>query len=229
MDHLNTFDLQLFADPPADGGDGGAPAPDPGTPGGDDGTGDSGSQTGNTILGGAGNNDQAQGGNNSGNNAAPPAGAPESYDFSNIVPEGMEYDEVSARAFGEVARKAGLSQEQASAVATYGMQYMRQGVEAAQTAFNQQVEDWGVQAQRELGGAFEETKAKAAVAMNRFEQQIPGLRQMFGETGAGNRIEMIRLMAAVGDLVGEDGGHGDNGNGHEPSIYNNTDFSLYKS
>ena len=50
---------------------------------------------------------------------------------------------------------------------------------------------------------------------------------MLNETGAGNRVEMIRLMAAIGDLIGEDGGDRNGSGGTEKSIYPNTDFKKY--
>ena len=50
---------------------------------------------------------------------------------------------------------------------------------------------------------------------------------MLNETGAGNRVEMIRLMAAIGDLIGEDGGERNGSGGVEKSIYPNTDFNKY--
>lgn len=221
------FDLQRFAEE-SDGGDGGAgaaelAASDPNGAG--DGGGDGGAKPENTdagadgrktILGGDGENPPEQS-----------AGVPEAYDFKGIVPEGMDYDEQSAAAFGEIAKKAGLSQEQASTIAAYGMQYMQQGVDAAVQAIRETQEGWAQEARTQLGGQFEATVAKAAAARNALAEKIPGLTAMLNETGAGNRIEMIRLMAAFGDLVGEDGGDRSGGAGVEKSIYPNTDFKKY--
>jgi len=221
------FDLQRFAGE-SDGGDGGAGAAEPAASdpnGAGDGGGDGGAKPENpdagadgrkTILGGDGENPPEQS-----------AGVPEAYDFKGIVPEGMDYDEKSAAAFGEIAKKAGLSQEQASTIAAYGMQYMQQGVDAAVQAIRETQEGWAQEARTQLGGQFDATVAKAAAARNALAEKIPGLTAMLNETGAGNRIEMIRLMAAFGDLIGEDGGDRSGGAGVEKSIYPNTDFRKY--
>lgn len=221
------FDLQRFAEE-SDGGDGGAGAAEPAASdpnGAGDGGGDGGAKPENTdagadgrktILGGDGENPPEQS-----------AGVPEAYDFKGIVPEGMDYDEQSAAAFGEIAKKAGLSQEQASTIAAYGMQYMQQGVDAAVQAIRETQEGWAQEARTQLGGQFEATVAKAAAARNALAEKIPGLTAMLNETGAGNRIEMIRLMAAFGDLIGEDGGDRSGGAGVDKSIYPNTDFKKY--
>ena len=221
------FDLQRFAD-----GDSGADgstgdAPDTGDTGGEGSTsdppennagGNGGKPGGDTILGGDGKNDPAK-----------PAGVPDTYDFKDVVPEGMGYDEASAAAFGEVAKKAGLSQEQASAIAAYGMQYMQQGADAALKAVYDTQAAWADEARTQLGGEFDATVAKAAAARDALAAKIPGLTAMLNETGAGNRVEMIRLMAAFGDLIGEDGGDRNGAAGAEKSIYPNTDFKKYSS
>lgn len=223
------FDLQRFAD--GDGGEDGAAGaadtpPDAGGAGGEGGTGkppadnnmggNGGKPGGDTILGGDGKNDPAK-----------PTGVPDAYDFKGVVPEGMDYDEASAAAFGEVAKKAGLSQEQASAIAAYGMQYMQQGVDAALKVVYDTQAAWADEARTQLGGEFDATVAKAAAARDALAAKVPGFTAMLNETGAGNRIEMIRLMAAIGDLIGEDGGDRNSSGGTEKSIYPNTDFNKY--
>lgn len=152
---------------------------------------------------------------------------PDAYDFKSIVPEGMTYDEQSAAAFGDVAKKAELSQEQAAAIASYGMQYMQQGVDAAMKAVEDTQAGWAQEARDALGGQFDAVVAKAAAGRDALAAKVPGLTQMLNETGAGNRVEMIRLMAAVGELVGEDGGLRGAQAGAEKSIYPNTDFKRY--
>ena len=228
------FDLQNFAEGAdggaaapeqgAGGGDGqGAPAPAAGAAGGADAAAgaDGTKPGGGTILGGTGKDGAAAEGDGS------PAGVPDVYDFKAVVPDGMDYDEKAAAAFGEVARKAGLSQEQAGAVAAYGLQYMKEGVDAAMQAVYETQSAWADAARTELGGQFEATVARAAAARDALSTKVPGLSAMLNETGAGNRVEMIRLMAAVGELIGEDGGVRGGNAGQEKSIYPNTDFSRY--
>ena len=227
MKKESVFDLQRFAGDDTDGGAAGATdtLPDADDTGGEGGKGeppennaggDGGKPGGDTILGGDGKNDPAK-----------PAGVPDTYDFKDVVPEGMDYDEASAAAFGEIAKKAGLSQEQASAIAAYGMQYMQQGADAALKAVYDTQAAWADEARTQLGGEFDATVAKAAAARDALAAKVPGFTAMLNETGAGNRVEMIRLMAAIGDLIGEDGGERNGSGGVEKSIYPNTDFNKY--
>lgn len=223
------MDLQLFAD----GGEGaggesaGTPAggePTPITPNNPDNSSNAGGN--NTILGGAGVQQPQTGNPQAGNNQ--PTGAPDAYDFSGIIPDGMEYNAQAAQEFGGIARECGLSQEQASKIAQYGMQFMQNGVDAAMQQITATYAKWGEDAKAALGADYDKTVAKAAVGINRLEKSIPGLRAVFNETGAGNRLEMIQLLAAVGDLVGEDNGHGVPGYGGEKSLYPNTNFGQYR-
>ena len=224
MKKESVFDLQRFAGDDTDGGAAGATDTPPdaddaggeGEPPENNAGGDGGKPGGDTILGGDGKNDPAK-----------PAGVPDTYDFKGVVPDGMDYDEASAAAFGEVAKKAGLSQEQASAIAAYGMQYMQQGADAALKAVYDTQAAWADEARTQLGGEFDATVAKAAAARDALAAKVPGFTAMLNETGAGNRVEMIRLMAAIGDLIGEDGGDRNGSGGTEKSIYPNTDFKKY--
>ena len=225
------FDLQLFAEGDAEGGHA---ADDAGGGAGGHAQGDAdGSASGHaaedagghaqgdadgTILGGRAQDsrqDEAQ-------------GAPEAYDFSGVVPEGMMYDEAQAASFAQVARECSLTQEQAGKIAAYGMRYMQDGVAAAQEAAVQQVADWGRAAKEALGAEFPAVTSRAAVGLEAAERTIPGVRQALNETGAGNRIELIRAFALLGELVGEDTERlaGGRSPGAE-SIYAQTDFSKY--
>lgn len=174
----------------------------------------------------AGNAEGAQGGepqkSETGN------GAPETYDFKPIVPEGMEYDEKSAGEYSALAKECGLTQEQASKIAAYGMNLMKGNADAAMQAMQQQRSHWAEEAKTELGADFAPTVAKCGVAMEALDRKIPSLRQAFDETGAGNRIEVIRAMAMLGELIGEDRGHSaGGGTGGDDPIYGNTNFNLY--
>ena len=86
---------------------------------------------------------------------------------------------------------------------------------------------WGDEARTQLGGQFDATVAKAAAGRDALAAKVPGLVDMLNETGAGNRVEMIRLLAAVSEVLGEDGGLRDGAGGAEKSIYPNTNFGLY--
>lgn len=222
------FDLQLFAGE----GEGGLPAGDAGT-----GT-DAGAGTGEPEAGAQGtegtgteNPEGAQQAKGTilGNAAGAAAGAGEvTYDFHDIVPEGMQYDETAANEFAGLAKELGFSNEQANKAAEYGMKWMQKAVTAAENARIQQIEDWGKAAMEELGTDFEKTKQRGGVGLERLERISPGIRAVIDETGVGNRIEFIRAFAAIGDLVGEDTFHGAGGTPAAKSkLYPNTNFDLY--
>lgn len=214
----STFDLQLFAEgednptPPAENevppaGETEPQTPNPQTPAG-------------TILGGAAGEDKPD--------PSPENNVPEAYDFKDIVPEGMEYSEEQATAFSAIAKECGLTQQQASKLAAYGMKYAQSGVQAAVEAHRALVANWGQTAKTELGGDYDKTVAMAARGIRAAETKVPGIRQMLDETGAGNRIEMIRMLAELGALTGEDSGHtGGGAAGGTQSIYENTNFKKY--
>lgn len=209
------FNLQLFAEDAGntEGAAGGEPAP----------------AANQTILGGTNEPER-----NNEEGANPPAenkpeqNVPETYDFSSVVPDGMEFDQKSADEFGNLARECGLSQEQASKLASYGMQYMQNGVNAAMQQMAAQREAWQKQSREQLGDNFNDVTAKAAIGISKLEQKIPGLKNMLNETGAGDRIEMIQFMAAVGEMISEDTGHGVPGYGGQKTLYPKTNFGLYK-
>lgn len=211
------FDLQRFAE--EDGGD--VPADAGSSPD----TGDTAPDEAEEVKDTEGSAEEAKNDTILGGKSTP--NVPDAYDFKGIVPDGMTYDEQSAAAFGDVAKKAGLSQEQATMVASYGMQYMQQGVDAAMKAVQDTQAGWADEARTQLGGQFDAVVAKAAAGRDALAVKVPGLTQMLNETGAGNRVEMIRLMAAIGDLIGEDGGDRNSSGGVEKSIYGKTDFSKY--
>lgn len=226
------FRLQRFGAPVDAAGDGDAPAQG-GTQDQQD-TGASAPQPAQTTILGSqpqasqddeqvqGQSSQGQGNTETKTGTEPPA----TYDFSDVVPEGLEYDAERAGQFGALARECGLSQEQASKLASYGMQYMQAGQQAVADGIRQTMDGWAQEARQQLGGQFDGITAKAAVGLNAAERKIPGLRQMMNLTGAGNRVEMIQLMAEFGKLVGEDPGHMGEG-AHEKTLYPNTDFSRY--
>lgn len=175
---------------------------------------------------GTGGKEGAEGGEQQKNETG--NGAPETYDFKPIVPEGMEYDEKSAGEYSALAKECGLTQEQASKIAAYGMNLMKGNADAAMQAMQQQRAQWAENAKTELGADFAPTVAKCGVAMEALDRKISGLRQAFDETGAGNRIEVIKAMAMLGELIGEDRGHSAGGGaGGEAPIYGNTNFNLY--
>lgn len=155
---------------------------------------------------------------------------PETYDLASVIPEGFELDQERMDSFTTVAKEAGLSQENASKLAAYGIQLMQESAQAVQQEFVSRVNTWGEQAKTELGAEFNNTVRLAASGIEVMEKQIPELRTMLNETGAGNHPVMIKAMAMVGKLVAEENGNkllGGQPQSGAPSIYSNTNFKKY--
>ena len=157
-------------------------------------------------------------------------GIPETYDLASAIPEGFELDQERVDSFTAVAKEAGLSQENASKLAAYGIQMMQESASAVQQEFATRVNTWGEQAKTELGAEFTSTVRLAASGIEVMEKQIPELRTMLNETGAGNHPVMIKAMAMIGKLVAEDNGNkllGGQPQAGNTSIYSNTNFKKY--
>jgi len=135
-----------------------------------------------------------------------PAGAPEQYDFKATIPEGTELDETITKEFSEIARGMNLTNDQANQMAAYGIKYGQQIADAVRSQYQAQVTGWGEQAKAELGANLDKTLSTAGAGIEAAEKQIPGLRQALNETGAGNRIEIIKLCEMLGHLVQADPG-----------------------
>ncbi len=150
------------------------------------------------------------------------------WDFREAVPEGMEYDEGAANAFATVAKEVGLTGEQAKAVAAYGMKYAQEGMNAFARAWAEEVTGWAAAAQNELGTNFDSTVHKAGAGIEALEKAVPGIRQALNETGAGNRVELVKAFAMIGELVGEDDFRGFGAAAETKSArYPNTNFENY--
>ena len=166
------------------------------TPAGDQQTADA-NQTPGTMLGG---NPQQQ------QEPAPAAGAPEAYDFAGTIPEGVEVDEALTKGFSEVAKGMNLTNEQANQMAAFGFQYGQQVADAVRNQYNAEVTRWGEEAKQQLGADFEKVMSTAGAGLEAVEKVVPNIRQALNETGAGNRIEVIRAMEMLGQLVQADPG-----------------------
>lgn len=157
-----------------------------------------------------------------------PAGAPESYDFTPSLSEGMELDEEVAKEFGDICRELNLTNEQANKLAAYGYGYAAKGIEGYVAQRNAEVSEWGETAKKELGADFDKVVNVAAIGVETLEKTVPGIKAALNETGAGNRIEIIRAMEMLGRLVQEDTARDVGGeNQNVKSMYPARDFSKY--
>ncbi|MEA4834967.1 MAG: hypothetical protein VB133_07530 [Anaeromusa sp.] len=136
-------------------------------------------------------------------------GPPEKYDID--VPEGFTVDETLLGEFTDLAREMGLNNDQANKLAGMHTKVMQDAFQALTEARNQEVQSWGEDAKKELGKDLDGTLREVAVGVQEIEKAIPTFREAMDKTGFGNTIEGIKLMAAVGKLLGEDQGGKDTG------------------
>ena len=135
-----------------------------------------------------------------------PAGAPEAYDFTSTIPEGVEVDEALSKGFSDLARGMNLTNEQANQMAKFGFDFGQQVAQAVTAQYNAEVAQWGDAAKKELGADFDKVMTTAGAGIEAVEKVVPNIRKALNETGAGNRIEIIRAMEMLGQLVQADPG-----------------------
>lgn len=158
---------------------------------------------------------------------------PESYDFTgamkDVFGDSGQLDADVTENFTKLLKDVHATQDQAAAMAKFGMQYA-QGVTNAvtqqlQDAYTQEVNGWLDDAKKDLGGQFDDTVAKAVTVRDYVEQKVPGFTQMLNLTGAGNHVAMIKAMSLLADLVTEDPGRSGNAGGSASgNIYDNTNW-----
>ena len=156
---------------------------------------------------------------------------PEAYDFTQSLPEGMELDQQAANEFSNIARGMNLTNDQANQLAKYGMSYAQN---MAKTLAQQQIEEqqaWAEETKKALGAKYNEEISYVGTALNKLEPLVPGLRQALNIGGIGNRVEIVKALAAVGRMVAEDSGHAatdTSAGASHSSRYPNTHFESYK-
>ena len=156
---------------------------------------------------------------------------PEAYDFTQSLPEGMELDQQAANEFSNIARGMNLTNDQANQLAKYGMSYAQN---MAKTLAQQQIDEqqaWAEETKKALGAKYNEEISYVGTALNKLEPLVPGLRQALNIGGIGNRVEIVKALAAVGRMVAEDSGHAatdTSAGASHSSRYPNTNFESYK-
>ena len=128
------------------------------------------------------------------------------YDFKATIPEGVDMDEAITKEYSDIARSMNLTNEQANQVAAFGIKYAQQVADTVRSQYNAEVKAWGEQAKAEMGAKFEDTMTTAGAGIEAVEKVVPGIRKALNETGAGNRIEVIRAFEMLGQLVQADPG-----------------------
>lgn len=164
----------------------------------------------------------------------PAAADPVTYDFSKVqMPEGYTLSEEESKQFVDVIKDMGLNNEQAGAIVKYGTEYGKRLVDAVVKEHDDMIKEWGEKAKTELGADLQKHLGYAAVARDKF----PGLKEALDETGAGNRVEVIKAMSKLGELLSSDPGMVPNAGTQRSNVdpmndaktlYPNTDFSRYR-
>lgn len=165
-----------------------------------------------------------------GGDNTPPA-EPTVYDFKEVFPEGTELDETVSADFSKLLNQVGATQEQAVELAKFGSQYAQNIL----TAYQEQQEQALVEkhqedyenAKKELGGKFDETVALAGKGIEVLTKAVPELRQLLVDSHIDNNINMIKVFAAVGEMVQEDPGVGNSKGSHEITTEQQLAESIY--
>lgn len=165
-----------------------------------------------------------------GGDNTPPA-EPTVYDFKSAFPEGTELDETVSADFSKLLNQVGATQEQAVELAKFGSQYAQNIL----TAYQEQQEQAIVEkqqadyehAKKELGGKFDETVALAGKGIEALTKAVPELRQLLVDSHIDNNINMIKVFAAVGEMVQEDPGVGNSKGSHEITTEQQLAESIY--
>ena len=208
------FDLQLFADDVSVGNAGGQ----------DEQSADAGIGQSETILGSVGQPQVA---------ATQTGVVPEQYDFSTIIPQGIEFEQQLLTEYSELAKQAGLSQENANKLGTFGIKLQEQAYQAAEQERIASVQAWAEESRQSLGKDYDNTISLAGQGIAVLERSIPQLREALNQTGAGNHIALIQAFSLVGKMVSEhngtglDGGSATGAGDFYSQMYNKTDFSKY--
>lgn len=160
-----------------------------------------------------------------------PPTEPTVYDFKDVFPEGTELDETVSADFSKLLNQVGATQEQAVELAKFGSQYAQNIL----TAYQEQQEQALVEkhqadyenAKKELGGKFDETVALAGKGIEALTKAVPELRQLLVDSHIDNNINMIKVFAAVGEMVQEDPGVGNSKGSHEITTEQQLAESIY--
>tara|TARA_R110000824_G_scaffold218827_3_gene405521 strand:+ start:286 stop:921 length:636 start_codon:yes stop_codon:yes gene_type:complete len=128
---------------------------------------------------------------------------PETYEFS--MPEGVKLDEAIAADFSLIAKDASLTQVQADKFVSMYQKAQADGLEAQQTAWQDQISEWRDEASSdsEIGGAkFQENIGLAKKGLDVFGNEK--LKEALNTSGMGNHPEIIRMLTKIGAAVSDD-------------------------
>lgn len=125
--------------------------------------------------------------------------------YALTMPDGVELDQALLEELSPQFKELGLTTKQAQALADKFIAAQSKKVEAQSQNWAKTVGDWVDQAKAdpEIGGAkWDGTVKSASGVVARFGNEQ--FREYLNASGAGNHPEMIRFMAKVGAMIGED-------------------------
>lgn len=158
------------------------------------------------------------------------------YNFEGVqMPEGIVLNPEETAKFIDVIKDMGLNNEQASAIVKYGGELLDRTAEQIFENHAQEIKGWREETEKALGADLQKTVGLCDVACRKLN--IPGLREALDETGAGNKLAIVKAFSRIGELLSEDPGKAANvggaasGAGNNDvfaAMFPNTDFSKYK-
>lgn len=130
---------------------------------------------------------------------------PEDGKYQLTMPEGVTLDQALLDKLAPDFKAAGLTHKQAQALADKYIEQQRADGQAQVEAWQKMTSDWvnEAKADAEIGGPKWDATVKAATGVvAKFGNEK--FSEFLNSSGAGNHPEMIRLMAKVGAVIGED-------------------------
>jgi hypothetical protein len=114
----------------------------------------------------------------------------------------VAFDPAVAAEYKKVLAEAGVKDnEVANKLAGY---VLAQEGKALAALYEEAVKEFGGTA-AEPGEKFKEAQVKAGRAMDALEKKVPGLREALSKSPLDYDVRVLKALAAVGEMVGEDG------------------------
>jgi hypothetical protein len=124
-----------------------------------------------------------------------------------VIPEGFEFNEDALNRFKEVSKESNVPQETAQKYIDLYTEIEQQKVEAQERETQEIVEGWKneIKSDPEFGGTkFDETIIRAKRTLHQFGND--NLKEVLIASGLGNHPEIIKLLAKVDKVNGEETG-----------------------
>jgi hypothetical protein len=143
------------------------------------------------------------GGEGAGKPVEKPAEKPVDFNLAEAFAEArVAFDPALAAEYKKVLAAAGVRDNQV-ANRLAGFVLSQQG-KALSALYEEAVKEYGG-TPAEPGERFRQEQAKAGRAMEALEKKVPGLREALSKSPLDYDVRVLKALAAVGDLVGEDG------------------------